>query len=163
MTCGIKISWQIPHLPHLIRTLTKWITTQKDETLPLSLALLNNLCYKNLPALYTLTRCVDLKDFVRSCSALRGPKTAIYVCKLLIILEDFNGKVPETVIFKLIEHTFESVTEALQARNSTFLQHSNKFFVDVFNQRSYLNYFLNFNYENKTERLTNVIVLNHTN
>ncbi|KAJ8965606.1 hypothetical protein NQ317_004365 [Molorchus minor] len=37
LSCGIKISWQIPHLPHLLKTLTKWVESQDDEIVCLSL------------------------------------------------------------------------------------------------------------------------------
>lgn len=71
LTCGIKISWQIPHLPHLMTTLTKWVESKNEKVVTLSLGVLVNLCYKNLPAIYTLTRCVDMKKFVHSCMPLQ--------------------------------------------------------------------------------------------
>lgn len=73
LTCGIRISWQIPHMHHLMSTLTRWINTnvrRNDEVVSLSLGVLVNLCYKNLPAVYTLTKCVDIKSFLRTTSAL---------------------------------------------------------------------------------------------
>lgn len=71
LTCGIKISWQIPHLPHLMMTLTKWVESKNEKVVTLSLGVLVNLCYKNLPAIYTLTRCIDMKQFVRTCMPLQ--------------------------------------------------------------------------------------------
>lgn len=71
LSCGIKISWQIPHLPHLLKTLTKWVENQDQEIVCLSLGVLVNLCYKNLPAVYTLSKSVDIKKFLRFCLPLR--------------------------------------------------------------------------------------------
>lgn len=73
LSCGIKISWQIPHLQHLMSTLTRWINTEVDrnnDIVSLSLGVLVNLCYKNLPAVYTLTKCVDIKNFIRATAVL---------------------------------------------------------------------------------------------
>lgn len=54
LTYGIKISWQEAHLPYLISTLTQWVVQSKEEEIiALSLGVLVNLCYKNLPAVYT--------------------------------------------------------------------------------------------------------------
>lgn len=67
LSFGIKMTWQIPHLPHLMSTLTKWIEVGEEEIVVLSLGVLVNLCYKNLPAIYTLTRSTDIKRFIRLC------------------------------------------------------------------------------------------------
>lgn len=76
LTCGIKISWQIPHLPHLMTTLTKWVECKDEKIVTLSLGVLVNLCYKNLPAIYTLTRCIDMKTFVRTCMPLQASSSS---------------------------------------------------------------------------------------
>ena len=77
LTCGIKISWQIPHLPHLMSTLTRWISVGQEEIVTLSLGVLVNLCYKNLPAIYTLSRCVDIKEFMRTTMLLKVRKFSL--------------------------------------------------------------------------------------
>ncbi|KAB0793288.1 hypothetical protein PPYR_12908 [Photinus pyralis] len=136
LTCGIKISWQIPHLPHLMSTLTRWITGGDDDDIAtLSLAVLVNLCYKNLPAVYTLSRCVDIKKFLRTCLLLQGVRIEVHVCKLSIILDYMSGTIPEGVILKLVEVTFRSLTEAFKARDSILLRHIVEFFLDVWDQR----------------------------
>lgn len=61
----------MPHLPHLMLTLTKWVESNDEEIVTLSLGVLVNLCYKNLPAIYTLSRHVDIKNFVRTCTQLQ--------------------------------------------------------------------------------------------
>lgn len=71
LTCGIKISWQIPHLPHLLVTLSEWIERSTEEIITLSLGILVNLCYKNLPAIYTLMGTVDVKKILQICSAMK--------------------------------------------------------------------------------------------
>ena len=62
----MKISWSESHLVDLMSMLTKWVTSDPDEELiALSLGVLANLTYKNLPALYTLLRTVDIKKFLK--------------------------------------------------------------------------------------------------
>lgn len=51
--------------------LTKWVEDKDQEIVCLSLGVLVNVCYKNLPALYTLSRIVDLKKFLRYCLPLQ--------------------------------------------------------------------------------------------
>lgn len=122
----------------------------------LCLVLLNNLCYKNVSAFYTLTRCINLKEFIHSCSLLTGVNVPIEAFKLLIILDDFNGEVSQAVILKFIKLTFESIMEAFNTRNYTQLQHTNAFFLDVFEQRVYFNSFMNSDYENLFIKLLQV-------
>lgn len=55
-------------------TLTRWVESEEEEIVTLSLGVLVNLCYKNLPAVYTLSRCVDIKKFVRICMPLKVNK-----------------------------------------------------------------------------------------
>lgn len=136
LTCGIKISWQIPHLPHLMTTLTKWVESGDEKIVTLSLGVLVNLCYKNLPAIYTLTRCIDMKQFVRICMPLQGTQIEVHVCKLLIILDYLNGKVPEDTILKLIKVTFKTMVEAFNTSDSILLKHIVEFFLDVMKQGS---------------------------
>jgi hypothetical protein len=68
----VKISWQEAHLPHLISTLTSWIFSAEKDVINLSLGVLVNLCYKNLPAVYTLMRSVDSKQFLRTILKLQN-------------------------------------------------------------------------------------------
>nr|CAD7572231.1 unnamed protein product [Timema californicum] len=72
LTYGIRISWQEAHLPQLITTLTQWIEGNEKDVIGLALGVLVNLCYKNLPAVYTLMRSVDSKQFLRTILKLQG-------------------------------------------------------------------------------------------
>lgn len=68
----MKISWQEAHLPRLISTLTSWIVSAEKDVINLSLGVLVNLCYKNFPAVYTLMRSVDSKQFLRTILKLQN-------------------------------------------------------------------------------------------
>lgn len=61
-------------------------------------------------------------------------KIQVHVCKLLIILDYLNGKVPEESILKLIQVTFKSMIEAFSACDSILLRHIVEFFLDVLKQ-----------------------------
>lgn len=83
----MKISWQEGHLPCLISTLTSWIVNGEKDVISLSLGVLVNLCYKNLPAMYTLMRSVDSKEFLRTILKLQndGTDTRVQVSVLDVI------------------------------------------------------------------------------
>lgn len=82
LTYGVKITWQEAHLSHLIKILTQWIVGAESALVDLSLGVLVNLCYKNLPAVYTLMRTVDQKQFLRSVFKLQNENinTRVQVC-----------------------------------------------------------------------------------
>ncbi|KAK4873807.1 hypothetical protein RN001_013167 [Aquatica leii] len=152
LTGGIKISWLTPNLPHLMSILTKWVECGEEEIVALSLAILGNLCYKNRPAIETLSRCIDIKKFLRVCMGLKGFKTDIHVCKLFIILDYFHGNAPKEVFLKLIELTFESSIVAFKTRDSMLLRHVIEVFTDVWDQNNHVQVFQNFkNYDNKID------------
>ncbi|XP_044272834.1 uncharacterized protein LOC123016480 [Tribolium madens] len=136
LTCGIKISWQIPHLPHLMITLSKWIENSNEEIITLSMGILVNLCYKNLSAIYTLFGNVDVKKILQICSLMRGPTIEIHTCKMLIFLDYLNGDIPENILLKITNVTFESVVEAFRIRDSILLRQIVEFFLDVGKQNS---------------------------
>ncbi|XP_023024493.2 protein CIP2A [Leptinotarsa decemlineata] len=131
LTCGIKLSWQVPHLPHLLKTLTKWVEDNDKEILCLSLGVLVNLCYKNLPAVYMLSRIVDIKKFLRFCLPMKGPLVEVHVCKLMIILDHSHDDIPKKTLLNLIEPTFLSVVESLTKNDPLMLRLVVDFFVDV--------------------------------
>ncbi|KAK4876580.1 hypothetical protein RN001_009086 [Aquatica leii] len=146
LTGGIKISWVTPNLPHLMSILTKWVECGEEEIVPLSLAILGNLCYKNRPAIRTLSKCIDIKKF------LRGFKTDIHVCKLFIILDCFHDDASEDVFLELIELTFESSIVVFKTRDSMLLRHVIEVFTDVWDQSNHVQVFQNFkNYNNKID------------
>lgn len=166
LTCGIKISWQIPHLPHLMSTLTKWVDSGEEVIVPLSLGVLVNLCYKNLSAIYTLIRYVDIKTFLRTCMPLKGTEVEVHICKLLIILDYKSGIVPEEALRKLVEVTFKSITEAYKEKNSILLRHVVEFFLDIKKQNGQSHCITNYeHYATEVAKLLDVciyyIVLNN--
>ncbi|XP_024941774.1 uncharacterized protein LOC107268725 isoform X2 [Cephus cinctus] len=134
LTYGVKISWQEAHLPYLISTLTQWVTQSTEEAVvALSLGVLVNLCYKNLPAVYTLMRTVDTKVFVRTLLKIQScnVNTRVQCCKLLIILEHTNKEISEKHIIDLATVTFSSLVTALRDKDVLLLRHIVDFFEDV--------------------------------
>ena len=65
--------------------MTKWIASGEGEIVGLSLAVLVNLCYKNLPAIYTLMRAVDCKPFLRTILQLDNHNITIRVQVKIIL------------------------------------------------------------------------------
>lgn len=134
LTYGIKISWQEAHLPYLISILTQWVTQSKEEDIiALSLGVLVNLCYKNLPAVYTLMRTIDTKVFVRTLLKLQhcSVNTGVQCCKLLIILEHTNTNMSEKHILDFAAVTFTSLIIAMKQKDVLLLRHIVDFFNDV--------------------------------
>ncbi|KDR18672.1 uncharacterized protein LOC110830635 [Zootermopsis nevadensis] len=133
LTYGVKISWQEAHLPRLISTLTSWIVSAEKDVINLSLGVLVNLCYKNFPAVYTLMRSVDSKQFLRTILKLQNDdvNTRVQVCKLIIILEHVSGEIPDTDILNFVNVAFSTVTDAFKSHNIFLLRHMVDFFKDV--------------------------------
>ncbi|XP_063915878.1 uncharacterized protein LOC135131937 isoform X2 [Zophobas morio] len=162
LTCGIKISWQIPHLPHLMVTLSEWIENSNEEIITLSMGILVNLCYKNLPAIYTLLGNVDVKKILQICSAMSGPTIEIHTCKLLIFLDYMNGDIPDNILLKVIKVTFESVIEAYRIRDSILLRQVVEFFLDMGKQNSLENLVKNERYDQQLAALLDIVQNNHS-
>nr|CAD7589645.1 unnamed protein product [Timema genevievae] len=133
LTYGIKISWQEAHLPQLITTLTQWIEGNEKDVVGLALGVLVNLCYKNLPAVYTLMRSVDSKQFLRTILKLQGDNinTRVQVCKLLIILEHISGEIPDSEILNFVNMTYSTLGNAFKSIDVYHLKHVVDFFLDV--------------------------------
>lgn len=133
LTYGIKISWQEAHLPYLISTLTQWVIQSKEEEIiALSLGVLVNLCYKNLPAVYTLMRTVNTKAFIRTLLKLQDHiNTSVQCCKLLIILEPANTNISEKYIMDFASLTFANLRTAMRQKDVLLLRHIIDFFNDV--------------------------------
>lgn len=130
ITCGIKMHWQIPHMTHLMCTLCRWIERQELDVITLSLGVLVNLCYKNVTNIYIFQRNVDLKKFIRMILALKGTIVEVYVCQMMIILENISCYVPTEVLPKLIDSTFIAIIEAYRKRDSILLKQIVEFFTD---------------------------------
>ncbi|XP_043252181.1 protein CIP2A homolog [Colletes gigas] len=134
LTYGIRISWQETHLPYLISILTQWVTQSKEEDIiALSLGVLVNLCYKNLPAVYTLMRTINTKTFMRTLLKLQHCNVNISVqcCKLLIILEHSNTNISEKYILDFAAVTFSTLITAMKQKDVLLLRHVIDFFNDV--------------------------------
>lgn len=103
----MKISWQEAHLPYLISILTSWIASEEKDVVTLSLGVLVNLCYKNLPALYTLMRSVDSKQFLRTILKLQNDNinTRVQVLLLDVISKVFLKLMHEKA-FLYLYHIF---------------------------------------------------------
>ncbi len=134
LTYGIKITWQEAHLPHLISTLSKWITeSSEEEVISLSLGVLVNLCYKNLPAVYVLMKSVNTKTFLQSVLKTTGENINIRVqcCKLLIILEPSNSDILDSYILDVAKVTFTNIMSTLKNEDNLLLRHIVDFFDDI--------------------------------
>lgn len=79
LTYGIKITWQEPHLAVLMNQLLEWVRSKNEQLASLSLSVLVNICYKNLPSTYILTRLVDTKVFIDSLVKLQSSSNAMRV------------------------------------------------------------------------------------
>ncbi|KAK0178636.1 hypothetical protein PV327_007512 [Microctonus hyperodae] len=134
LTYGVKIHSQEAHLPHLISILTQWIMQSKDEEIvSLSLGVLINLCYKNLPAIHILMRTVDTKALHRMLLTLQSNNvnTRVQCCKILIIMEQMNKDIPDKFILEFVMVTFQSLVAALADIDVLLLRHIVEFFDDV--------------------------------
>lgn len=131
LTCGIKLSWQVSHLPHLLKILTKWVESKDQDIVCLSLSVLVNLCFKNISVMYTLSRIVDIKNFLRFCLPLQGPLIEIHVCKLMIILNHLHDDIPKNTLLHLVPPTFNSMQESLAKNDAVMLRSVVDFFVDM--------------------------------
>ncbi|XP_025991978.2 uncharacterized protein LOC105203182 [Solenopsis invicta] len=156
LTYGIKISWQEAHLPYLISILTQWVVqSNEEEIIALSLGVLVNLCYKNLPAVYTLMRTVDTKAFIRTLLKLQDHvNTSVQCCKLLIILEPTNTNISEKYIMDFASLTFVSLRTAMSQKDVLLLRHIVDFFNDVGQNEHSRNVLLTYsNYSKDIENL----------
>ena len=134
LTYGIKISWQEAHLPYLITTLSQWVTqSSEEEVITLSLGVLVNLCYKNLPVVYVLMCSVNTKTFLQSVVRTRGQNISIRVqcCKLLIILEHSNSDIIDSYILDVAAVTFTNIIPTLKNQDVLLLRHIVDFFDDI--------------------------------
>lgn len=134
LTYGVKIHWQEAHLPNLVSILIQWIMqSQEDEIVTASLGILINLCYKNLPAIYTFLRTVNTKALHKLLVKRQASSINIRVqyCKLLIILEQTKNEIPEKIILEFVMMTFQNLSLALSQKDILSLKHVVEFFEDV--------------------------------
>lgn len=133
LTYGVQISWQEGHLPFLISTLITYICGDDSELTSVALGVLVNLCYKNLPAVYTLMRCVDTKNFLRTILKLQRDKvdTRVQVCKLMMILDHLSKDIPDAEILTFVMVTFTMLGKAFDCGNVCLMRHIVDFFKDI--------------------------------
>ncbi|KYN00114.1 PREDICTED: protein CIP2A homolog [Cyphomyrmex costatus] len=157
LTYGIKISWQETHLPYLISTLTQWVVQSKEEEIiALSLGVLVNLCYKNLPAVYTLMRTVNTKAFIRTLVKFQAHvNTSVQCCKLLIILEPTNTSMYEKYITDFASVTFINLGKAMKQKDVLLLRHIVDFFNDIGQNEHWRNVLLT--YSNYGKDIENIL------
>ncbi|KAG5317679.1 CIP2A protein, partial [Pseudoatta argentina] len=157
LTYGIKISWQETQLPYLISTLTQWVVQSKEEEIiSLSLGVLVNLCYKNLPAVYTLMRTINTKAFIRTLVKLQDHvNTSVQCCKLLIILEPSNTSMYEKYITDFASVTFINLGKAMKQKDVLLLRHIVDFFNDIGQNEHWRNVLLT--YSNYGKDIENIL------
>lgn len=134
LTYGIKITWQEAYLSNLMLKLSEWITqSSEEEVISLSLGVLVNLCYKNLPAMYALMRSVNTKTFLLKVVKTRGQNINIRVqcCKLLIILEYTNSDILDSYILDVALVTFSNIIPTIKNEDVLLLRHIVDFFDDI--------------------------------
>ena len=134
LTYGIRILWLEPHVIYLLQTLSQWVTSSgEEEEITLSLGVLVNLCYKNLPAVYSLLRAINTKTFLQTVIRKKGHNINIRVqcCKLLIILEYTNCEILESYILDVAAVTFGTIVPALKNGDKLLLRHIVDFFEDI--------------------------------
>ncbi|XP_063240436.1 uncharacterized protein LOC134541152 [Bacillus rossius redtenbacheri] len=154
LTYGVRISWQEAHLRDLIPALVQLVDGSEKEVVGLALGVLVNLCYKNLPAVYTLLRCVDIRQFLRVVLKVRSGhrNVQVQVCKLLIVLDSITGEIPDILNFVTV--TFSTLYDAFKANNVFLMRHTVDFFKDVQSNKHYHQMLYKYeNYVADTERL----------
>uniref|UniRef100_T1HNJ6 CIP2A N-terminal domain-containing protein n=1 Tax=Rhodnius prolixus TaxID=13249 RepID=T1HNJ6_RHOPR len=160
LTYGVNISWQEAHLGALISLLTEWIVGNDESLILLSLGVLVNLCYKNVPAVFTLMRSVDIKKFIKSVLKLQknNDPLRVQVCKLMIILKDVSGGVPDPEIGTYIESTCPTLIDALSRDNAYLMKHIVIFFKEIVTNSKSSHILCSYkNFGNDTEKLLNSI------
>ncbi|KAF6201695.1 hypothetical protein GE061_004090 [Apolygus lucorum] len=136
LTYGIKISWQEAHLTRLITTLSNLIVSDVDqERMTLSLSVLVNLCYKNLPSVYALMRSIDIKKFLKTVLNLQShnESSKVQVCKLMIILKSVTGGMPDPNLQTYLKSVSPTLTDALRRGNVSLMRQTVSFYKEMSN------------------------------
>ena len=119
---------------NLLKTLSQWVTQSSEaEEITLSLGVLVNLCYKNLPVVYLLMRTINTKTFLRSVVKTNSQNVNIRVqcCKLLIILEHTSCDILDCYILDVATVTLKNIIPALNDEDNLLLRHMVDFFEDI--------------------------------
>ncbi|KAG8336637.1 hypothetical protein J6590_041006 [Homalodisca vitripennis] len=130
LTYEIAIYWQEAQLPKLIKILLDIISSNDSELIPVALGVLVNLCHKNKPAVYTLMSCVDIKVFLRKVLNLQREhvETSVQVCKLVMILDNLSGNIPDAQILSFVQVSFLRIQKVFKCGNVCLMRHIVSFF-----------------------------------
>ncbi|CAD7082384.1 unnamed protein product [Hermetia illucens] len=126
LTYGITITWQEPYLKDLIKALVNFITGENEILIAPALSTLINLCYKNLPPVYLLLRCIQPEEFLTKIEPY-----GILACKMSLLLENNLDGVMENDILAFVKFTFSEIHRALRTFNLGLLRHTVEFFADM--------------------------------
>ncbi|XP_041988278.1 uncharacterized protein LOC121739773 isoform X2 [Aricia agestis] len=144
---GIKISWQESYLGSLMKQLTDWITQPVESANKTighkSLTVLVNMCYGNLPAIYSLMRTVDTKDFVIHLINLKdGGYGGVEVCRLLLCLSSATkgGSIKQPDVHSYLCCTMRTFNKAIIESDATQLLHAYTFLNDLCNDDNLKNF-----------------------
>ncbi|XP_060862831.1 uncharacterized protein LOC132939589 isoform X2 [Metopolophium dirhodum] len=143
----MKIQWQEGHSSELISLLVKWISTEDKDLISFSLGVLVNVCCKNKFAMFTLVKCTHSKSFMRLLLKLQSDDIFIkvQVYKLLLVLEQVSGQIPDVDVNNLIDVTFVVLEEGLKLKNVFVLRHAVDFFIDISEHSRWKNSVLEYN------------------
>uniref|UniRef100_A0A1B6ETE0 CIP2A N-terminal domain-containing protein n=1 Tax=Cuerna arida TaxID=1464854 RepID=A0A1B6ETE0_9HEMI len=130
LSYGIVLYWQEAQLPKLIKILLDIISSNDGELIPVALGVLVNLCHKNKPAVYTLMSCVDIKVFLRKVLNLQREhvETSVQVCKLVMVLDNLSGNVPDAQILSFVQVSFLRIQKVFKCGNVCLMRHIVSFF-----------------------------------
>ncbi|XP_003247737.1 uncharacterized protein LOC100576041 [Acyrthosiphon pisum] len=147
LTYRMKIQWQEGHSSELISLLVKWISTEDKDLISFSLGVLVNVCCKNKFAMFTLVKCTHSKSFMRLLLKLQSDDIFIkvQVYKLLLVLEQVSGQIPDVDVNNLIDVTFVVLEEGLKLKNVFVLRHAVDFFIDISEHSRWKNSVLEYN------------------
>ncbi|CAD6236880.1 GSCOCG00008277001-RA-CDS [Cotesia congregata] len=133
LTHGINIQYSEPYLINLITTLSNWVILciQEHEIAALSLAVLINVC-RNLPAVYILMKKTDIKALYRRLITMESANIRIRVqcCKLLVVMEQINKKIPERVILGFVTTLMQNLPSAVADKDNDTI----KLLVELFEE-----------------------------
>ncbi|XP_065174024.1 uncharacterized protein [Atheta coriaria] len=161
LSCGVKISWIIPNLEHLMTTLLRWVRNpqESEQVKLLSLGIVVNICFKNLPGTYMLSKCVDIKEFSKFVLTLKGVKIEAAACKLFIIMDYIHGVVPQETFVTLLRVTFKSVKESFLAKDPILLRQNIEFYLNVKTEGHDLRHLILENANEYAQRIEEIIYM----
>lgn len=113
--------------------LVKWISSEDNDLISLSLGILVNLCCENKFAVFILVKCTHSKQFIRLLLKLQSDDIfiKIQVYKLLLAIENVSGQVPHIDVHNLIDVTFIVLEEGIKLNNIFVLHHAVDFIIDI--------------------------------